>query len=883
MKSTINFSYLIFLSVVAALGGFLFGYDTAVISGTIAQVTQLFQLDALQQGWYVGCALVGSIVGVLFAGILSDKLGRKLTMVISAVLFSTSALGCALSADFAQLVVYRIIGGVGIGVVSIVSPLYISELAVAQYRGRLVSLYQLAVTVGFLGAYLVNYQLLAWAESGTQLSVDWLNKIFITEVWRGMLGMETLPAILFFIIIFFIPESPRWLIVRGKELKAVNILEKIYNSITEAKSQLNETKSVLTSETKSEWSLLMKPGIFKAVIIGVCIAILGQFMGVNAVLYYGPSIFENAGLSGGDSLFYQVLVELGKIKVYCLHSNIIVEKFYLYRVKLTNTPIMRRIYYLLFLILLGYSFDVKASDTVFIHETQIPVLIERQDNVLFYFRLDAKESKKLDEIILDFSKSTNLTDIQAIKLYYGGTEALQDKDKNRFAPVEYISSHRPGATLAANPSYSIKCAEVGPSEKVVLRGNYNLFPGVNFFWISLQMKTDASLHTKIVSDLHAVKVDGKELYCKFISPKDITHRMAVGVRHAGNDGSASFRIPGLVTTNKGTLLGVYDVRYNSSVDLQEYVDVGLSRSTDGGKSWEKMRLPLSFGEYGGLPKAQNGVGDPSILVDTQTNTVWVVAAWTHGMGNQRAWWSSHSGMDINHTAQLVLAKSTDDGKTWSKPINITEQVKDPSWYFLLQGPGRGITMSDGTLVFPTQFIDSTRVPNAGIMYSKDRGKTWKMHNMARTNTTEAQVAEIEPGVLMLNMRDNRGGSRAIAITKDLGKTWTEHPSSRKALQEPVCMASLIHVDAKDNVLNKDLLLFSNPDTTKGRNHITIKTSLDKGLTWLPEHQIMLDEAEGWGYSCLTMIDKETIGILYESSVAHMTFQAVKLTDLLGMK
>ena len=310
MKSTINFSYLIFLSVVAALGGFLFGYDTAVISGTIAQVTQLFQLDALQQGWYVGCALVGSIVGVLFAGILSDKLGRKLTMVISAVLFSTSALGCALSADFTQLVIYRIIGGVGIGVVSIVSPLYISEVAVAQYRGRLVSLYQLAVTVGFLGAYLVNYQLLAWAESGTQLSVDWLNKIFITEVWRGMLGMETLPALLFFIIIFFIPESPRWLIVRGKELKAVNILEKIYNSITEAKSQLNETKSVLTSETKSEWSLLMKPGIFKAVIIGVCIAILGQFMGVNAVLYYGPSIFENAGLSGGDSLFYQVLVGL---------------------------------------------------------------------------------------------------------------------------------------------------------------------------------------------------------------------------------------------------------------------------------------------------------------------------------------------------------------------------------------------------------------------------------------------------------------------------------------------------------------------------------------------------------------------------------------------
>lgn len=308
MKSTVNIGYLVFLSFVAALGGFLFGYDTAVISGTIAQVTTLFQLDALQQGWYVGCALVGSIFGVLFAGVLSDKFGRKLTMILSAILFSTSAVGCALCADFNQLVIYRIIGGVGIGVVSIISPLYISELAVAQYRGRLVSLYQLAVTVGFLGAYLVNYQLLAWAGSSPKVGTGWLNKVFVTEVWRGMLGMEALPAILFFLIIFFIPESPRWLILRGKEARGLGILKKIYLSIEDAVFQMNETKAVILSESRSEWTLLLQPGIMKAVIIGVCIAMLGQFMGVNAVLYYGPSIFENAGLSGGDSLFYQVLV-----------------------------------------------------------------------------------------------------------------------------------------------------------------------------------------------------------------------------------------------------------------------------------------------------------------------------------------------------------------------------------------------------------------------------------------------------------------------------------------------------------------------------------------------------------------------------------------------
>ena len=310
MKSSVNIGYVVFLSVVAALGGFLFGYDTAVISGTIAKVTAQFNLDTMSSGWYVGCALIGSIVGVLFAGILSDKLGRKRTMILSAILFSMSAIGCAVCADFNQLVVYRIVGGVGIGVVSIVSPLYISEVSVAQYRGRLVSLYQLAVTIGFLGAYLMNYQLLMYAETHAGAADNWFNWIFVNEVWRGMLGMETLPALLFFVIVFFIPESPRWLIVRNREERAVNILEHIYSSSKEALVQLNETKSVLTSEIQSEWSLLLSPGIMKAVIIGVCIAILGQFMGVNAVLYYGPSIFEGAGLSGGDSLFYQVLVGL---------------------------------------------------------------------------------------------------------------------------------------------------------------------------------------------------------------------------------------------------------------------------------------------------------------------------------------------------------------------------------------------------------------------------------------------------------------------------------------------------------------------------------------------------------------------------------------------
>lgn len=525
--------------------------------------------------------------------------------------------------------------------------------------------------------------------------------------------------------------------------------------------------------------------------------------------------------------------------------------------------------------------SVKAADTILVKSPQIPILIERHDNVLFYMRLNANETKMLDNVTVNLGKDVNLNNIKSLKLYYSGTEALQDRGKGRFAPVEYISSHNPGKTLSANPSYSVMKSEITKIKNtIVLEGKQKLFPGVNFFWVSLEMKENAPISSVLTASVASVKADGKNLPVKTVSDVNLVRRMGVGVRHAGDDGSAAFRIPGLVTSNKGTLLGVYDVRYNSSVDLQEHIDIGLSRSTDGGQTWERMRIPMAFGEYDGLPSAQNGVGDPSILVDTKTNTIWIVAAWTHGMGNQRAWWSSHQGMDLNNTAQLVMVKSTDDGKTWSEPINITEQVKLPEWYFLLQGPGRGITMSDGTLVFPIQFIDKTRIPNAGIMYSKDGGKTWKIHNHARTNTTEAQVAEVEPGVLMLNMRDNRGGSRAVYTTTDLGKTWKEHESSRTALREPVCMASLISVKAEDNVLGKDILIFSNPNSTSQRKDITIKISFDGGYTWSEENQILLDEGYNWGYSCLTMVDKETIGILYESSVAHMTFQSIKLKDII---
>ena len=314
MQKTYNINYVIFLAVVAAIGGILFGYDTAVISGTTELVRNQFHLTDVTEGWYVGCAIIGSIAGVLLAGPLSDYLGRKVTMIISAVFFTVSAAGCALCGSFDALVAYRIIGGIGIGIVSIVSPIYISEIAPSAIRGSLVSLYQLAVTIGFLLAYLTNWiidsnidpSLSGMAAQGVEMSLA--DKIFGTEAWRGMLGSETFVALLFCLIIFAIPESPKWLQLKRRGTESLKVLKKIYNGEEGAQRHLEEGRESIDKDGKSSRKELLKPGIIAAVLIGSAIAILGQFMGVNAVLYYGPKIFMKAGFD--DPMFSTVLVGL---------------------------------------------------------------------------------------------------------------------------------------------------------------------------------------------------------------------------------------------------------------------------------------------------------------------------------------------------------------------------------------------------------------------------------------------------------------------------------------------------------------------------------------------------------------------------------------------
>lgn len=490
-----------------------------------------------------------------------------------------------------------------------------------------------------------------------------------------------------------------------------------------------------------------------------------------------------------------------------------------------------------------------------------PVLIGKENNPIF-------------RVNIPVTSTDNPAEVRAFKVDLKGTDQLSDIAKVSI----FYTSDQPdfsGETLFGASSKI--------SKKLSITGKQPLISGNNYFWLSFTLENSADLLHKVAGRISDITVNDHPISTPEQGPNP-AKRLGHALRQHMDDGVDTYRIPGLATTNEGTLIAVYDIRRNSSVDLQEDIDVGMNRSTDGGQSWEPMKIIMDMEEWGGLPQDQNGIGDPSVLVDRQTNTIWVAGVWAHGHPGKRNWWASKQGIKPVETSQFVLVKSEDDGLSWSAPINITPQIKAPKWHLLLQGPGKGITMSDGTLVFPAQFKDENEMPHSTLIYSKDRGQTWHIGTGAKSNTTEAQVVELADGSLMLNMRDNRGngpkgrtgtGARSVAITKDLGKTWTEHVTSFKALPEPVCMASLV----KHEVNDQSIMLFSNPFDQYNRKHITIKVSEDEGLTWPEKYHTLIDEGHGRGYSCMTSIDDQTIGILYEGSQADLVFQKIRLSEL----
>ena len=303
---------------VASLGGVLFGFDTAVISGTFSFVEVFFGLSKLEVGWFASSALVGAILGAAIAGALSDRYGRKPVLIAAALLFFISALGSTVPPGFVFLICARLIGGLGVGMASVLAPLYISEFAPPKIRGRLVALYQLSIVIGILLAYFSNWLLLGFSNGhemafgGTGL----LHKILVLEVWRGMFGSEMIPSGLFILLLFTIPESPRWLVKNGQTDEGYYILERISGAIT-AKIELADIKETV-NHVKGKISELLKPGLRLALIVGVGLSVFGQFTGVNIIVYYGPTIIGDAGFKLDSALQFQVAIGVINLIFTCI-------------------------------------------------------------------------------------------------------------------------------------------------------------------------------------------------------------------------------------------------------------------------------------------------------------------------------------------------------------------------------------------------------------------------------------------------------------------------------------------------------------------------------------------------------------------------------------
>lgn len=308
-----SMAYFTGLCLIAAIGGFLFGFDTAVISGAIDLVTEQFRLDAMMKGWVVSSALVGCVIGSAVGGSLCDRFGRKRVLVFSALMFSVTGVGCSIAWEPHLLTVARCIGGVGVGVAGMVVPLYIAEISPPHLRGRMIACYQFAITIGVVAAYLSNavFRELSVSSIESLAAIRLYQWMVVEEVWRGMMGSLVLPAGAFLVLLAVVPESPRWLARQGRRDEALAILARIAGR-DEAEREIDEIARTVSHESAGLGQLL-QPGTRWALLMAIALAVAAQLSGINAVVYYGPTIFKTAGFAFESALGVQVF--LGMVNV----------------------------------------------------------------------------------------------------------------------------------------------------------------------------------------------------------------------------------------------------------------------------------------------------------------------------------------------------------------------------------------------------------------------------------------------------------------------------------------------------------------------------------------------------------------------------------------
>ena len=543
---------------------------------------------------------------------------------------------------------------------------------------------------------------------------------------------------------------------------------------------------------------------------------------------------------------------------------------------------MKKMYYILFMLVLAFSesaFSQKIRLTI--ESPTIPVLVKKEINptIKLNFIQHGQRPYTIQKIIVDALKSTDPNDILSVGVYGSSKKGMVD-------------------------TLQIFNKPQAPKGRIVFTNPINVATDTFSLWIAVKLREKVSLDHKVVIQCKEVITNRGKLTFRSATANINPLRIGVAVRQKGQDGVNTSRIPGIATANDGTLMAIFDARYQSSRDLQGDIDIAMHRSFDKGLTWGPMQKVIDMGTWGDLPQKYNGVSDACILVERSNGDIYVAGLWMHGLLDKQGKWmqgltesnnewehqwrnkGSQRGFGLRETSQFLITKSTDNGATWGYPDNITPKVKKEDWWLLAPAPGQGLCTSDGKLIFPTDGRDSTGMPFSNITYSLDHGRTWKTSNPAYHNATESNAVELTDGSIMLNMRDNTNkgntqtNGRRISTTDDLGQTWTEHPTSKKALVEPTCMGSLYRHYYTENGERKSILLFVNPSDTSIRDKITLKVSFDDGMSWPEKYWIMLDLFRSPAYSSITSIDEQSVGILFESSQAQLVFLKLSLKEIL---
>lgn len=447
-----------------------------------------------------------------------------------------------------------------------------------------------------------------------------------------------------------------------------------------------------------------------------------------------------------------------------------------------------------------------------------------------------------------------------------GNAVTPEKLSFRVHPADSIASVtlRTGAANGKdfNNTRVLGKADVAADGSVTITCTEPLSSGENWLWVDAEPSTGSSVGGVVEFRELSASVGGKTAEGEAVQQR-IGYMVAVPGERVGNQpdkadprACVSFRIPGLICTRKGTLVGCFDARYCHEGDLCADIDVATVRSTDGGQTWTEPAVAMDSG-----PGPENGNGDACILQDRK-GRIWLQALAGH-FGGGAILGVSKSGQGEDRTGQWVMTYSTDEGKSWKKEfINPTREIKKDEWTCILAGPGSGICTRRGVIVFPAQiWQNGAKIRcRSTICYSKDNGRSWHFGEGVPHSTSECQVVELKDGSLMLNCRNEaRSGKRIVYVTKDLGKTWEPHESNDSALREPVCQASIIRARSDEH---GSLLLFSNPKSG-GRDHMTIRVSRDEGKTWSEGYEY--DRRPCLGYSCLAQVDEKHIGVFYEAA------------------